>query len=229
MAALKEASASQDPFTQVPEWETPSNYNPGSNDLTPARAALGANPFLKLRTNVSTFLDRRMPSHRTYWGFRRRTVLIVIAFLLVALLALIIGLAVGLSSRSSQESLFLPLPSDKNSFTGDLTYYDSTGLGSCGIVLTDNDPIVAVSHFLYDKMAVGSNPNNNPLCGLKIRAERFDEQVNAKRSVDLTVMDRCTGCQPKDIDVSPAMFSKLADPVKGRVDVTWAWLSPEPT
>jgi hypothetical protein len=88
-------------------------------------------------------------------------------------------------------SLFIPLPSDRQDFTGDLTYYDSTGLGACGQVLTDNDPIVAVSHFLYDAVAVGTNPNDNPLCGLKIRAERFDEQVNAMRSVDLTVADRC--------------------------------------
>ena len=33
-----------------------------------------------------------------------------------------------------------------------------------------------------------------------------------------------TGCQPTDIDVSPAMFVKMADPDLGRVKVTWAWL-----
>lgn len=51
--------------------------------------------------------------------------------------------------------------------------------------------IVAVSHFLYDAYTPGGNPNANPLCGRKIRATRFDEQVNAQRSVDLTVVDRC--------------------------------------
>jgi hypothetical protein len=95
------------------------------------------------------------------------------------------------NARCRGGSLFIPLPSDRQDFTGDLTYYDSTGLGACGQVLTDDDPIVAVSHYLYDAVAVGTNPNDNPLCGLKIRAERFDEQVNAMRSVDLTVADRC--------------------------------------
>jgi hypothetical protein len=33
-----------------------------------------------------------------------------------------------------------------------------------------------------------------------------------------------TGCQPTDLDVSPAMFDKLADHDLGRVKVTWAWL-----
>ena len=38
-----------------------------------------------------------------------------------------------------------------------------------------------------------------------------------------------TGCQPTDLDVSPGAFAQIADPAKGRVDVTWAWLSPTPT
>lgn len=35
-----------------------------------------------------------------------------------------------------------------------------------------------------------------------------------------------TACKPKDIDLSPGAYGKLADPDRGRVDVTWAWLSP---
>lgn len=49
-----------------------------------------------------------------------------------------------------------------------------------------------MSHIIFDAASIGSNPNANPLCGLTIRATRFDEQVNAQRSVDLTVVDRCT-------------------------------------
>jgi hypothetical protein len=33
-----------------------------------------------------------------------------------------------------------------------------------------------------------------------------------------------TGCEPTDLDVSPAMFKRMADPDLGRVLVTWAWL-----
>jgi hypothetical protein len=93
-------------------------------------------------------------------------------------------------SPLNSSALFLPLPSDSQIFTGDLTYY-SPGLGACGVVSTDNDSIVAISHFLFDAEADGTNPNNNPLCGKMIRAERFDEQVQANRSADLTVVDRC--------------------------------------
>ena len=51
---------------------------------------------------------------------------------------------------------------------------------------------MAVSHIVYDAAAAkGSNPNANPLCGLMIRAMRFDERVGKDRSVDLKVVDRC--------------------------------------
>jgi len=53
---------------------------------------------------------------------------------------------------------------------------------------------------------------------------RFDEQANAQRSMDLTVVDRCTGCQPTDLDTSLGAFEHVAAQASGRVDVTWAWL-----
>jgi hypothetical protein len=142
----------------------------------------------------------------------------------------------------------LPLPSSTKAFSGELTYY-APGLGACGFTSSDSDSICAVSHIIFDAAANGSNPNSNPLCGLKIRAARFNELANARRSVDLKVVDRCmflflynfkrlcrclscktgTGCAAMDIDLSPSAFRKLADPDRGRVDVTWAWLSPVPT
>jgi len=137
-------------------------------------------------------------------------------------LALIIGLAVGLSGGSKKPQN-LPLPTGAQVYTGDLTYY-GPGLGACGITSTDNDPIVAVSHFLFDAQQKGSDPNQNPLCGRKIRARRHNDATGEDVSVDLTVVDRCVGCQPTDLDVSPAMFNKMADPALGRVKVSWAWL-----
>ena len=62
-----------------------------------------------------------------------------------------------------------------------------------------------------------------------LRAERFDEDYNEVRSVDLKVVDRCTGCQPDDLDTSVGAFESLAPKASGRVDVTWAWLQPTPT
>lgn len=57
-----------------------------------------------------------------------------------------------------------------------------------------------------------------------LRAERFDEERGERRSIDLKVVDRCTGCEPSDLDVSPSAFDKIASRDRGRVDVTWAWL-----
>ena len=53
------------------------------------------------------------------------------------------------------------------------------------------DDIFSVSHIVFDTKSRSSDPNANPLCGLKIRATRFDEQFNAQRSIDLTLVDRC--------------------------------------
>lgn len=121
----------------------------------------------------------------------------------------------------------LPLPSNAQTFTGDLTYYQP-GLGACGLTNTDSDDIVSVSHFLFDaagsSSSTGGNSNQNPLCGLMLRAERFDEDRGERRSVDLKVVDRCTGCEPDDLDVTITAFEKLASSEKGRVSVSWAWL-----
>lgn len=166
--------------------------------------------------------DRLLPPHRRYFGRSRRTFLLILLALFLCLLALIIGLAVGLS-KGSNKPQNLPLPNGSEVYTGDLTYYNP-GLGACGKDSTDNDPVVAVSHFTFDAVQTGSDPNQNPLCGRKIRAKRVNEKTGQSVSIDVTVIDRCTGCQPTDLDVSPAMFKKMADPDLGRVKVTWAWL-----
>ena len=76
------------------------------------------------------------------------------------------------------------LPLGSQSYTGDLTYY-GPGLGACGITSSDTDHIVSISHFTFDAVSKGSNPNANPLCGHKLRAVRNGD------SIDLTVVDRC--------------------------------------
>ncbi|KAK2735841.1 hypothetical protein FQN55_001948 [Onygenales sp. PD_40] len=136
------------------------------------------------------------------------------------LLALIIGLAVGLSSRNHASNLPLPT-ANGGPYTGDLTYYDP-GLGACGISSSASEPICAVSQVIYDAVSTSTDPNQNPLCGLMIRLKR------GERSVDVRVVDRCVGCQPTDIDVSMSVFTQLALVEQGRVDVQWAWLDKPP-
>ena len=151
------------------------------------------------RWALSDRFDRLLPPHKRYFGRTRRTLLIAILVIFLCLLALIIGLAVGLK-KNGDKPQNLPLPNGAEVYTGDLTYYNP-GLGACGIDSTDNDAVVAVSHFTFDAVQTGSDPNKNPLCGRKIRAKRVDERTGKEVSVDLTVIDRCTGCKPTDLDV----------------------------
>ncbi|MCJ1286611.1 hypothetical protein MMC26_005957 [Xylographa opegraphella] len=215
------------PATQLPEWEVHERFTTKSKTRETMDGHGASHHQLGIKYMLTSGLDRILPAHKSYWGLRRRTILAAICLIILTVVILIIGLAVGLTKRNAN-SQFLPLPSDTQSFTGDLTYY-GPGLGACGVTSSSTDNIVSLSHFLFDSQSVGTNPNANPLCGLIVRAERFDEQVNAMRSIDLTVVDRCTGCAPTDLDVSPGAFDQLADPAKGRVDVTWAWLTPTPT
>lgn len=56
---------------------------------------------------------------------------------------------------------------------------------------SDKDAVVAVSHFTFDAVQTGSDPNQNPLCGKKIRARRVNEETGKSVSIDVTVIDRC--------------------------------------
>jgi hypothetical protein len=124
------------------------------------------------------------------------------------------------ATPSAADSSSSKLPSFMSGIqTGQATYY-GTGLGSCGITSTDSDYIVAVSHLLYDVFPGynGANPNDNPVCGQKIKANYQGNSVTA------TVVDRCTGCKMTDLDFSPSAFSQLADQSLGRLSgMTWEW------
>jgi len=104
--------------------------------------------------------------------------------------------------------------------TGQGTYYD-TGLGACGITNTNSDMIAAVSWKLFDTYPgyTGGNPNNNPMCGRKIRASF------GGKSIIVAATDRCTGCALTDLDFSPTAFNQLEDPAVGRFDgLKWEWV-----
>jgi hypothetical protein len=207
----------------------PQDTEKGAEAAAPARAHTIARKPLATTTTESQSIvytpHRASPTlfsrWKTRWSLlRKRTRIIIIAGIL-ALLALIIGLATGLSTRSKTQNL--PLPGGHGGpFTGDLTYYEP-GLGACGVTSTSSQNIVAVAHSLFDAAQSGSDPNQNPLCGKKIRAKR-NKEGSGERSVDLTVVDRCVGCQPTDIDVSLSVFEKMADEDLGRVLVEWNWL-----
>ena len=175
----------------LPEWETTSRHR-GEREK---RSSTKERAFL--------IFNRIFPGHRKYLGLSRKIFCVAIVVILLLLLALILGLAIGLSKRSRylyiqpQPSILImsplieylfsqhqQLPLGSQTYTGDLTYY-GPGLGACGITSSDSDHIVSISHFTFDAVSKGSNPNANPLCGHKLRALRDGN------SIDLTVVDRC--------------------------------------
>lgn len=118
----------------------------------------------------------------------------------------------------------LPLPtSNGGPYEGDLTYYDP-GLGACGYTNSGTDMVCAISHILFDAASTGSNPNENPLCGLKLRLRRNGKS----KSVDVRIVDRCVGCAVTDLDVTEAVFKRVAKLDQGRVFVKWSWLESPP-
>ncbi|ELQ35685.1 riboflavin aldehyde-forming enzyme [Pyricularia oryzae Y34] len=171
------------------------------------------------RSHHGNRLDRILPPHRKYLGMRRRVFLIALAAAAVALLILIVGLAAGLSSRSGGGEK-MPLPEDGGTHEGELTYY-SPGLGACGQNHDDEAMVVAVAHELFDEAGGGdANPNNNRLCGRKIRVSAD----GGGGAIEVEVVDRCEGCRPTDLDLSPAAFRRLADESRGRVKGEWQWV-----
>ncbi|KAI2625409.1 hypothetical protein GGS26DRAFT_200692 [Hypomontagnella submonticulosa] len=182
-----------------------------------------------LAASLRKRLDTALPPHRTYFGRSRRFLFLFIllpaAIFLFVLTPLAIGLGVGLTRRRSSGAQDLPLPSNKDVFTGDLTYY-TPGVGACNIQATSDDHVVSVSHIVFDAASPGSNPNENPLCGMQIRITRdYVEAGAGSQSVDVTVVDRCIGCEATDLDLSLAAFTELAPEDSGRVLGNWAWLS----
>lgn len=180
----------------LPEWETTSRHR-GEKP-----SAKGSIQWGRSMARIAAFFNYFMPPQRIYCGLSRKSACIILLIVLLTTIALILGLAVGLSNRSRYinppirifnavrgvdrilRSHHQTLPLGSQTYTGDLTYY-SPGLGACGIISSENDNIVSISHIVFHAASQGSNPNANPLCKHKIRA------VRDGNSVDLTVVDRC--------------------------------------
>ncbi|KAG7665182.1 uncharacterized protein J8A68_001238 [[Candida] subhashii] len=110
-----------------------------------------------------------------------------------------------------------PTPEPANLRYGDGTYYDP-GMGACGFVSYESEFVVAVSPAIWDPEMIDANPNHNPICGRKVRA------YYQGNSVEVTIVDKCMGCAPHDLDFSPAAFRQIADQDLGRIKISWEWI-----
>lgn len=123
------------------------------------------------------------------------------------------------AATSSSSSSGSSSSSDSGSGTTGLATFYTTGMGSCGIVSSDTDLIVAMAAGLMAETFTG-NPNTNPQCGRKIKV------TGSKGSVTATIVDTCPGCLSLgDIDLSPSAFDMVGNEADGKIPVTWTYVS----
>jgi expansin (peptidoglycan-binding protein) len=91
--------------------------------------------------------------------------------------------------------------------TGDGTFYGATGEGACSFDASPGNLMVAaMNHTDYAGSAA---------CGGYIRA------TGPKGTVTVRITDECPECKPGDVDFSAEAFALIADPVAGRVPISW--------
>lgn len=127
-----------------------------------------------------------------------------------AVLALLAGACGSGSGTSGSGAGSSAACTDKPvSHAGDGTYYDADGSGNCSFDPTGDLMIGAMNHTDYADSAA---------CGACVHIE------GPSGAVTVRIVDQCPECAPGDIDLSPEAFEKLADPVLGRVDISWTYV-----
>lgn len=97
--------------------------------------------------------------------------------------------------------------------TGEGTFYGATGGGNCMFDPTpDNLMVAAMNHTDYA---------NALLCGAYIEVQ------GPAGTVIVRIVDRCPECRPGDVDLSREAFARIADPIQGRVPISWRIISPD--
>ena len=96
---------------------------------------------------------------------------------------------------------------------GKATFYDSAGMGNCMFEAPGDRLFVALGNAAYDAAAA---------CG------GYLDVTGPKGTVRVKVTDRCPECQPGHIDLSREAFTRIADPVRGIVPVTYRQVTDPP-
>lgn len=97
--------------------------------------------------------------------------------------------------------------------SGEGTYYSADGGGNCSFDPSPSNLMVAaMNHVDYADSAI---------CGA------FIELTGPSGTVTVRITDQCPECLVGDVDLSQQAFALIADPVAGRVPITWRIVSPE--
>lgn len=96
-------------------------------------------------------------------------------------------------------------------FTGDGTYYDANGNGSCSFGVSSDKPLLIGAMNTPDY-------NNSNVCGACAHVKGPNGEVTVR------IVDQCPGCASGDIDLSPEAFELLAPLPEGRIDISWQYV-----
>ncbi|GAA3787242.1 expansin EXLX1 family cellulose-binding protein [Streptomyces phyllanthi] len=97
-------------------------------------------------------------------------------------------------------------------YSGEGTFYGATGVGNCLYDATGDIGIAALNHTDYE---------TSRMCGAYLQVKGPRGEITVK------IVDRCPECGPGDIDLGERAFARIADPVAGRVPITWKLVSPD--
>jgi expansin len=144
-----------------------------------------------------------------YPPFRKSTI--------VLLLALLACVAPAAAQSPAAGAIWLPLvavsnPSIEPVVQGIATYYGADGDGACMFGPSPNDLMVAAMNAeQFDHAAV---------CG------EYVHVTGPSGEVTVRIVDLCLECQRGHLDLSREAFARIADPVLGRIAISWQVVSP---
>jgi len=116
-----------------------------------------------------------------------------------------------------------PIPNPAGGwFLGNATFY-AAGMGSCGVTNSDSDMIAALSASMMTPHN-GGNPNNNPVCGNKVKVALYDD-VTGANAITVSIMDTCPGCPgTSSLDLTPTAFNRLGNAAQGVLAIRWSFV-----
>lgn len=135
---------------------------------------------------------------------------------LLAVTAIMLSIRAAHAQPADPYSVWLPLVASAQAaqpiHQGIATYYDATGAGACSFDPAPGDLMVtAINADEYDNAA---------LCGAYLSV------TGPKGAITVRVVDLCPECRTGHLDLSQEAFARIADPIEGRVDITWQIVSP---
>lgn len=96
------------------------------------------------------------------------------------------------------------------SYTGHATYYDATGTGTC--LLQELQPTAMIAALNETDFSSAA------WCGACAKV------TGPKGVVTVKIVDMCPTCSAGDLDLSPAAFAAIAEPIDGVADINWEFV-----